>query len=136
MSGNNLNGRVFAKFNQPDGGVEFKFKAFRVKTILPQIIGVLVFLYIGYTLISIHPLVACLFFAVTAIIYRLFFRICTETITISPDGKISFLNQTLNLSDVTELYTKTVKEILQNLAISLIGAAQSWHAHRHEAKQP
>ncbi len=28
------------------------------------------------------------------------------------------------------------KEILQNLAISLIGAAQSWHAHRHEAKQP
>ena len=30
----------------------------------------------------------------------------------------------------------SVKEILQNLAISLIGAAQSWHAHRHEAKQP
>ena len=30
----------------------------------------------------------------------------------------------------------SLKEILQNLAISLIGAAQSWHAHRHEAKQP
>ena len=30
----------------------------------------------------------------------------------------------------------TPREILQNLAISLIGAAQSWHAHRHEAKQP
>ena len=29
-----------------------------------------------------------------------------------------------------------VKEILQNLANSLIDAAQSWHAHRHEAKQP
>ena len=28
------------------------------------------------------------------------------------------------------------KEILQNLANSLIDAAQSWHAHRHEAKQP
>ena len=31
---------------------------------------------------------------------------------------------------------KTAKEILQNLANSLIDAAQSWHAHRHEAKQP
>ena len=28
---------------------------------------------------------------------------------------------------------KSTREILQNLAISLIGAAQSWHAHRHEA---
>lgn len=28
------------------------------------------------------------------------------------------------------------REILQNLANSLIDAAQSWHAHRHEAKQP
>jgi len=116
VSGNNLNGRVFAKFNQPDGGVEFKFKAFRVKTILPQIIGVLVFIYIAYNLIHIHPLVSCLFAAVTAIIYRLFFRTCTENITISPDGKISFLNQSLNLSDVTELYSKTVKYAKENQA--------------------
>ena len=28
------------------------------------------------------------------------------------------------------------REILQNLVNNLIDAAQSWHAHRHEAKQP
>ena len=33
-------------------------------------------------------------------------------------------------------HSKASKEILQNLANSLIDAAQSWHAHRHEAKQP
>ena len=39
-------------------------------------------------------------------------------------------------TDSPMLSPQNVKEILQNLANSLIDAAQSWHAHRHEAKQP
>ena len=41
----------------------------------------------------------------------------------------------MNITKVTVAMTVVrPKEILQNLVNNLIDAAQSWHAHRHEAK--
>jgi hypothetical protein len=40
-------------------------------------------------------------------------------------------------SDVSQVFGKTgLREILQNPERSLLEARKSWHAHRHEAKQP